>query len=104
MTRYHGADAGNAAREYFERTVQRRELPTSDLDEIRLGECKRVAEVLVKAGFAPSRRAAERLITGNAVKLDGESVRDPNAVWTATAPAVLSVGSRRFVRVNPVSP
>lgn len=104
VTRYHGADAGNAAREYFERTVQRRELPTSDLDEIRLGECKRVAEVLVKAGFAPSRRAAERLITGNAVKLDGESVRDPNAVWTATAPAVLSVGSRRFVRVNPVSP
>ncbi len=55
----------------------------------------------MKAGFAESRRAAERLISGSAVKIDGEIVRDPNAPWSATAPAVLSVGSRRFVRVLP---
>ena len=40
--------------------------------------CKRVTELLVKAGFAESRRAAERLISGNAVKIDGEPVRDAN--------------------------
>jgi tyrosyl-tRNA synthetase len=101
VARYHGASAAASAREFFERTVQRKEIPTETLPEIALGECKRVAEVVVKAGFAESRRAAERLISGNAVKIDGQPVNDSNAAWTATAPAVLSVGSRRFVRVLP---
>lgn len=100
VARYHGDAAGTAAREYFERTIQRREIPT-ELDEMSLGDAKRISEVLVKAGFAESRRAAERLISGNAVKIDGEVVRDGNAPWSATAPAVLSVGARRFVRVLP---
>jgi tyrosyl-tRNA synthetase len=101
VARYHDPAAAARARDYFERTVQRREIPSGELDEIELGECRRIAEVLVKAGFAESRRAAERLISGNAVKVDGELVRDPNVAWTAGAPAVLSVGSRRFVRVLP---
>jgi tyrosyl-tRNA synthetase len=98
VARYHGKEAARAAREYFEATVQRREIP-SELDEIEPGECRRVSELLVKAGFAQSRREAERLITQNAVKVDGEPVRDPNAPWSVVAPAVLSVGARRFVRV-----
>jgi tyrosyl-tRNA synthetase len=99
VTRYHGEAAAAQARDFFERTVQRKEIPTEALAEIDLGECRRVAEVVVKAGFAESRRAAERLIAGNAVKVDGELVRDPNASWTAAGAAVLSVGARRFVRV-----
>ena len=35
------------------------------------GECTRVTELLVKAGFAQSRREAERLIAGSGVKVDG---------------------------------
>ena len=101
VARYHGMEAAAAARDYFERTVQRREIPTGELDEIPLGDCKRISEVVVKAGFAESRRAAERLIAGNAVKIDGEVVRDGNAGWPAKDPAVLSVGARRFVRVLP---
>jgi tyrosyl-tRNA synthetase len=101
VARYHGADAAAAARAFFERTVQRRELPAEQLDELEAGDCKRISDILVKAGFAESRRAAERLISGKAVKIDGESVRDANALWSATAPVVLSVGSRRFVRVLP---
>jgi tyrosyl-tRNA synthetase len=101
VARYHGNEAARAARDYFERTVQRRELPTENLDEVEAAGCRRVAEILVKAGFAESRRAAERLISGHAVKIDGETVRDPNAPWTSTVPVVLSVGSRRFARVLP---
>lgn len=99
VTRYHGVAAADAAREYFERTVQRKEIPLENLDEIQLGDCRRVAEVLVKAGFAESRRAAERLISGKAVKIDGELVTEPNEPWTEKNSAVLSVGSRRFIRV-----
>ncbi|MGA8533611.1 MAG: tyrosine--tRNA ligase [Candidatus Tumulicola sp.] len=101
VARYHGAAAAVAARENFEATVQRKEIPRGELSEIDAGDCSRVAELLVKAGFAQSRREAERLIAGSGVKVDGAVVSDPRAAWTATAPAVLSVGSRRFVRVAP---
>jgi tyrosyl-tRNA synthetase len=106
VARYHGRDAASAAREFFERTVQRKEIPTENLDEIEIGDCKRVTDVLVKAGFAQSRREAERLIAGNAVKIDGELTKDQKQLWTASEPAVLSVGSRRFIRVlpSPLSP
>ncbi|MDQ2991404.1 MAG: tyrosine--tRNA ligase [Candidatus Eremiobacteraeota bacterium] len=99
--RYHGVDAGVAAREYFERTVQRKEIPIEQIADLSRGDCTRVAELLVKVGFAESKRAAERLISGNGVKVDGIVVNDPKAPWTASGPAVLSVGSRKFVRITP---
>ncbi len=101
VARYHGAEAARDARENFERTVQRKELPSGELPELTAGEAVRVAELLVEAGFAESRRAAERLISGNGVKVDGIVVNDPKAVWSAAGPAVLSVGSRKFVRIRP---
>jgi tyrosyl-tRNA synthetase len=99
VARYHGAPGAAAARDYFERTVQRKEIPQNDLPEVTLGDARRLADVLVRAGFAESRRAAERLISGNGVKVDGIVVDDPRAAWTAAGPAVLSVGSRRFARI-----
>jgi tyrosyl-tRNA synthetase len=101
VARYHGIAAAVTARENFERTVQRKELPQGELPEIGLGESKRVVDVLVKAGFAESKRAAERLISGSGVKVDGIVVNDPKAPWTHDVPAVLSVGSRKFVRIRP---
>ena len=100
VARYHGSQGAAAARDYFERTVQRKEIP-QNVPEVALGDARRVADVLVRAGFAESRRAAERLISGNGVKVDGIVVDDPRAVWTAGKPAVLSVGSRRFARIVP---
>jgi tyrosyl-tRNA synthetase len=96
---YHGADAARSAAEYFERTVQRKELPSENVAEIALGDARKVVEVIVAAGFAESKRAAERLISGNGVKVDGILVSDPKAPWPAEEAAVLSVGSRKFVRV-----
>jgi tyrosyl-tRNA synthetase len=101
VSRYHGAEAAQRAREHFERTVQRKEIPQSDLAELPAAPNSRVTELLVAAGFAESKRAAERLISGKGVKVDGIVVNDPKAVWTAAEPAVLSVGSRKFVRILP---
>ncbi|MBV9271073.1 MAG: tyrosine--tRNA ligase [Candidatus Eremiobacteraeota bacterium] len=99
---YHGSDAARLAREYFERTVQRREIPTENLAEMRLTDgARRIVDVLVAAGFADSKRAAERLISGNGVKVDGILVSDPRAPWIASEPAILSVGTRKFVKVLP---
>jgi tyrosyl-tRNA synthetase len=104
VARYHGADAARAARERFEATVQRGEIP-SDMREIVADPSWRTAtDALVASGFASSKREAERLIAGNGVKIDGIVVPDPRAPWIAApSPVVLSVGSRRFVRINPAN-
>jgi tyrosyl-tRNA synthetase len=101
VARYHGAAAANAAREYFERTVQQRELPTENVPEIKLGDARRIIDVMVAAGLAESRRAAERLVAGNGVRIDGILVEDPKAPWPSGGPATLSVGARKFVRIVP---
>jgi tyrosyl-tRNA synthetase len=101
VARFHGTSAAQKARDYFERTVQRKELPGEGISEIQLLTSMPVSAVMVKAGFAESRRAAERLIAGNGVKIDGRVVSDPKASWPGDGPAVLSVGARKFVRVLP---
>jgi tyrosyl-tRNA synthetase len=99
-TRYHGAAAAREARDFFERTVQRKELPT-DIADFAAGAIERVAELIVAVGFAESKRAAQRLISEGAVRIDGLACTDPAARWTATVPAILQVGPRRFVRIIP---
>jgi tyrosyl-tRNA synthetase len=97
---YHGRDAARAAREWFERTIQRGEIP-AEMPELKLNGREKLADLLVAAKFAESKRAAQRLIAEGGVKVDGTPVTDPAARWNASAPAVLQVGSRKFVRVIP---
>jgi tyrosyl-tRNA synthetase len=99
VRRYHGAAAARAARERFEATVQRGELP-AEVPEVRADPAWRtIADVLVGCRFAASKREAERLVAGNGVKLDGVLVSDPRATWAAPNSVVLSVGTKRFARI-----
>jgi tyrosyl-tRNA synthetase len=98
VTLYHGAEAARAAREYFERTIQRGELP-AEIPESLFEGARTLVDVIVAASFAESKRAAQRLIAEGAVKIDGSVVTDPKIVWDTSHPAVLQVGSRKFVRV-----
>ncbi|MBD5605180.1 MAG: tyrosine--tRNA ligase [Candidatus Eremiobacteraeota bacterium] len=104
VARYHGATGARSARDRFEATVQRGEVP-ADMRELAAdGGWRTVADVLLASAFAASKREAERLIAGNGVKLDGAVVSDPRQSWIApAAPVVLSVGSRRYVRILPAS-
>jgi tyrosyl-tRNA synthetase len=98
VTRYHGADAARTARERFERTVQRRELP-EEMPTIAIAGDRKLVDLLVRAGFAESKRAAERLIAQGGVRIDGTAVTDSGAGLDSKEGFVLSVGTRRFVRV-----
>lgn len=98
VSRYHSAAEALSARERFEATVQRRELP-SEMREVPAGDWRSIADALVGCGFAQSKREAERLVAAGGVKIDGEVVRDPKRAWDPRRSAVLSVGTRRFVRV-----
>ena len=98
VARYHGAAEARAARERFESTVQRGEQP-ADMREIAAADWRTFGEMLVACGFAASKREAERLVAGGGVKLDGHVVGDARQPWAAQVPVVLSVGTRRFVRI-----
>ena len=98
VTLYHGPDAARAARDHFERTIQRGELP-AEIPERRFDGVDSLVGALVAAGFAESKRAAQRLIAEGAVKIDGSVVSDPKAPWNTGESAVLSVGARKFVRI-----
>jgi tyrosyl-tRNA synthetase len=99
VTLYHGPDAARGARDYFERTIQRGEVP-DEMPEWRSAEAGlSVAGALVGTGLAESKRAAQRLISEGAVKVDGIVFTDPKASWPGAPSAVLQVGSRKFVRV-----
>jgi tyrosyl-tRNA synthetase len=95
---YHGADAARAARDHFERTIQRGEAPL-DVPERRFEGVRSLVDIVVAAGFAESKRAAQRLIAEGAVRVDGGVVSDPKASWDPERSAVVQVGSRKFVRV-----
>jgi len=101
VARYHGAAEAKAARERFEATVQRGEIPADIPGLAAAAGWRTIADVLVACGFAASKREAERLVAGNGVKLDGTVVTDPRQPWTAATPVVVSVGSRRFIRILP---
>jgi tyrosyl-tRNA synthetase len=99
VTRYHGAQAARDAREHFERTIQRKDVP-DDMPELVTTGLERIADVLVTAGLAESKRAAQRLIHEGAVRVDGSVVTDSAARLPTASSAVLQVGSRRYVRVR----
>jgi tyrosyl-tRNA synthetase len=101
VTRYHDSGAARAARERFEATVQRREIP-ADIPEVACPpEWRNVSDALVGAGLAASRREAERLVQQGGVKIDGSAVTDPKLPWSQTTPIVLSVGTRKFIKILP---
>lgn len=101
---YHGEEAAQAARRHFEKTIIQGDvpddietfLPTPD-EGARIG----LLNLIAQAGLASSNSEARRLVTQNAVSIDGEKMTDPRAEidLAATAPFVLKVGKRRFAQI-----
>ena len=97
---YHGQEAADGARQHFERTVIKDEVP-DDIPEVALeGPGVGLIEAMRAAGFAASNGEARRFIQQNAVSVDGEKLTDPlTSISLAEGPAVLRVGKRRYARL-----
>jgi tyrosyl-tRNA synthetase len=100
---YHDAEAAEAAREHFERTVVEGEVP-DDIPEFAPdtsgGEIG-LLNLMRSAGLTDSNSQGRRLIKQNAVSIDGEKVEDTGLFIDveSRAPFVLQVGKRRYVKV-----
>lgn len=102
---YHGADAGVAAEESFNRVFRDREDP-EDMPEVMVGADQLedgkiwIVSLIIAAGLATKNNEARRKVEGGGVKIDGEKVEDPKAQVAVTDGMILRVGKKNFRRVR----
>ncbi len=98
---YHGEAAAQAAREHFERTIVRKELPDEMPTHTLVadGEPATVGRLLVLVGWAASNREAHRLVQQGGIKIDGKRVDDVRHAESSWDGKVLQKGNHQFVRI-----
>ncbi len=102
VSRIHDIASADAARDQFQRVVQRKEMP-DEIPEVAVAldgrDGLKVFELLVEAGLAASKSEARRLAQQGGVSIDQERVGDPTALVEA-GERLVQVGKRRFARVR----
>ena len=98
---YHGADAGKAAFEEFERIFVKKDVPDEIEDYIvqELGDNPLIVDVMAHTGMVASKGEARRLIQGGGVSIDGEKVQDIAQTIDLSSPKIIKAGKRKFLRV-----
>ena len=100
--RFHGVEAGRAAREAFNARFARGELPT-DIPEVTLttgADGMPIGVALREAGLTGSSSEAMRMLKQGAVKIDGERVETVDGVFEAGQKVLIQVGKRRIAQVT----
>lgn len=102
VSRFHGAGAGEKAREEFIAQFSQGALP-ENIPEVILAvppEGLALAAVLKQAGLVASNGEGNRMIDQKAVKVDQQRVEDRATLLKPGASHLLQVGSRRYARVE----
>lgn len=94
---FHNPEEAAQAEAAFIRVFQKQKLP-EDMPTYALQHGQTVLDVLQAGGLINSRGEGRRLITQNGIRLDGETLNEPNQPFPH--PGVLQVGKRRFLRVT----
>ena len=80
--------------------IAKGEIP-DNVEEIYIAEKEiNACELLVKIGFASSKSEAKRMILGNGIKVDGETITDVNQVIKIEEGKVVQFGKNRFKKVK----
>ena len=93
---FHSEEAATQAEQAFVRVFQHGDLP-KEMPEYHLEPGQTVLEVLVEGKLVASKGEGRRMIDQNGVRLDGQTLSDPNQ--TFPYPGVLQVGKRKYLRV-----
>ncbi|RUM38604.1 MAG: tyrosine--tRNA ligase [Desulfobulbus sp.] len=101
VTRFHDADAADAAERNFEQVFKKHALPDEIPEkELTMDEAAVwLPKLLVQAELVKSTSDGRRMITQNAVAVDGRKVTDINTEIPARGSVLLQVGKRRICRV-----
>ena len=99
VAQFHSPAAAEEAAAEFARVFSQKQLPT-DLPEIRpTAASMNILDLILHAGFAPSKSEARRLVQQKAVSLDDQEITDFTATVDLKAGQVLRVGKRRFGKI-----
>ena len=103
VTQFYDGEAARGAREYFERTVQRRVIPDDiasyELPPASQLEDLRISRILRKAKLVASSSEARRLIEQGAVEVNQEKVVADSTASGLKPGDIIRVGRRRAVRL-----
>jgi tyrosyl-tRNA synthetase len=94
---YHSEAAAVMAESAFVRVFQQGDVPV-EIPRYVIQPGQTVLDVLITGGLVASKSEGRRLINQNGVRLDGETLNDPNQVFPH--PGVLQVGKRRYLQVS----
>lgn len=97
---YHGAEAAEQALKEWQQVHSQGQLP-DEMPIFKIEEEQALFRVLALAGLVSSNAEGKRLIQEGGVKLNGETVKDPNLVVSLQGAdtSVVQVGRRKFVKV-----
>jgi tyrosyl-tRNA synthetase len=93
---FHDPEAAEQAEANFVRVFQQGDLP-ADMPEYSLQPGQTVLDVLEASGLVSSRGEGRRLVAQKGVRLDGETLEEPNQPFPH--PGVLQAGKRRFLQI-----
>lgn len=104
VTQFQGVEAAAGAQDYFERTVQEREVP-EDIATYRLPpaaerEGTRLSRIMIDSKLASSASEARRLINQGAVRVNNVKVESDRAAPDLCAGDIMTVGRRRWLRLE----
>ena len=105
VSRFHGGDAGERARDGFIERFQKGVVP-DDLPEKTVaieGAQVLLPQLLKQVGFAAGTSAAGRLIEQGAVRVDGEKITDLKRGFAVGFSGLLQVGKRDAARIAVVA-
>tara|TARA_Y100000588_G_scaffold62843_1_gene62279 strand:- start:43614 stop:44819 length:1206 start_codon:yes stop_codon:yes gene_type:complete len=103
VQQFHSKSEAARAQDYFERTVQRRELP-QETEEYKVysvsqASGKKLTKILVETGLAQSTSDARRIVAQGAIELNGNKLPDEIINLELNTGDVMRVGRRGFLKI-----
>jgi len=100
VKQFHGKEAAQRAKEHFLKTFSQREFPeNAPVFEFPKGTKIRLDELVLKLGYAPSKKEAQRIIKGGGLKINGEKKTNPFEEIIIDKELKVQVGKKKFARV-----
>lgn len=94
---FYDVDSARRAEENFDTVFRKGGLP-DDIETFKLQSGQTVLDVLIESKLTASKSEGRRLLEQKGVRLEGETLTDPNQIFPH--PGVLQVGKRRFLKVT----
>lgn len=96
VTQYHSKEDADKALEHFENIFKKGGIP-EEMPEFTLTAEISIVDCLLKAGLESSKGAIRRLITQNAVSVDGEKIQED---YIVKKECVIRIGKLKFLRIK----